>query len=102
MAKKDKLHIFLKVLKNRYVICTLVFLVFFVFIDNNGLSTYRQLRKNNNMLKKQKKELEESIRTDSMNLELMRNNPAEIERFGRENYFMKRDDEDIFIIKRDK
>ncbi|MBO4741403.1 MAG: septum formation initiator family protein, partial [Bacteroidales bacterium] len=81
---------------------TLVFLVFFFFLDNNGILTTRSLRNNNNRLKKQKAELEESIRIDSLNYMKMNKDAAEIERFGRENFYMKRDNEEIFIVKRDK
>ncbi|MBR5028723.1 MAG: septum formation initiator family protein [Bacteroidales bacterium] len=91
----------LKKLKTKYAICTYVFLFFFIILDNNGVSTTYSLRKNNKMLKKQKVELEESIKTDSLNYVKMCNDTAEIERFGRENYFMKRDNEEIFIVKRD-
>lgn len=92
----------LKVLSNKYVVCTLVFCLFFIIIDNNGLMTYYRLHKQNTILTDQKEKLKQEILTDSLNYEKLTNNPEEIERFGRENYFMKRDNEEIFIVKRDK
>lgn len=102
MVEKIKDKKWFKFLKNKYVITTIVFLVFFFFLDNNGLKTAYSLKKNNTMLKEQKAQLEESIAIDSANYVKMKTDPAEIERFGRENYYMKRDNEEIFIVKRDK
>lgn len=36
---------------------------------------------------------------DSAKIQMLRFNPEELERFARENYLMKREGEDIFIIK---
>ena len=102
MTEQKKTKKFLKVLGNKYVICTLIFILFFIIIDNNGFMTYYRLRSQNALLIQQKTELEKDILTDSINYQKMTRDPEEIERFGRENYFMKRDNEDIFIVKRDK
>lgn len=102
MTEQKKTKKFLKVLSNKYVICTLIFILFFIIIDNNGFMTYYRLRNQNAILNQQKTELEKEILTDSINYKKMTKDLEEIERFGRENYFMKRDNEDIFIVKRDK
>lgn len=102
MTEQKKTKKFLKVLGNKYVICTLIFVLFFIIIDNNGFMTYYRLRSQNALLIQQKTELEKDILTDSINYQKMTKDIDEIERFGRENYFMKRDNEDIFIVKRDK
>ena len=101
MTEKKKWGKALKILKSKYTICTLAFLVFFVFLDSNGILSTYSLHKNNRLLKQQKKELEEGIREDSLNVINMKNNSAEIERFGRENYYMKRKNEDVFIVVED-
>jgi cell division protein FtsB len=41
---------------------------------------------------------EEKIREDRAKLEELESNPANLEKFARENYLMKKDNEDIFII----
>lgn len=100
MEEKKSAKKWLRILKNKYVIAILVFLVAFVLIDDYGISTFVRLRKNLNKLEDQKSEMLESIRQDSIATIKMQNDIKEIERFGRENYYMKRDNEDIFIIKR--
>ena len=101
MTEQKKTKKILKVLGNKYVICTLIFILFFIIIDNNGFMTYYRLRSQNALLIQQKTELEKDILTDSINYQKMTRDPEETERFGRENYYMKRDNEDIFIVKRD-
>ena len=46
--------------------------------------------------------LEEAIKEDSIKIQIFKNNPAEYEKYARENYYMKRTNEDIIIINREK
>ena len=91
-------HRVLKLLKNKYLFATLAFFVWMLFFDNaNFISQFKLIRE----LKKQKHIKEyylEEIRKDSIAaLELM-TNKENLERFARERYLMKRDNEDIFLI----
>ena len=100
MEEKKTTKKWLKILKNKYVIATLAFLVLMFLFDDFGFLTTIRLRKNLDKLEDQKAEMLESIKQDSVAIVKMQNDIKEIERFGRENYYMKRDNEDIFIIKR--
>ena len=42
---------------------------------------------------------QEQIVATQKELELLKNDPAVLEKYAREKYMMKRDDEDLFIIK---
>jgi cell division protein DivIC len=42
---------------------------------------------------------EEQIRTVSRELDQLKSNPATLEKYAREKYLMKRDNEDLFVIK---
>ena len=48
----------------------------------------------------EEKELREAIVTDSVNAAAIEGNLDAIEHYGRENYYMKRADEDVFVIKK--
>jgi cell division protein DivIC len=85
-------------LKNKYVLISLFFVVWLIFFDQNNLidrivtiGKYMQMEKDviyyNEKIKSDTKKLEE-LRTDRENLE----------KFAREQYFMKKDNEDIFIV----
>ena len=49
-------------------------------------------------LEKEKIFYEEKIRDDRAKLEELESNPANLEKFAREHYLMKKDNEDVFII----
>ena len=50
-------------------------------------------------LKGQKEFYTTEIKADSTELHQLKNNPAEQEKFAREKFLMKKDNEDIFIIR---
>jgi cell division protein DivIC len=85
-------------LKNKYVLVLIAVLVWFMFFDQNNLiQQYRYSRE----LKKFRAEREyylQEIARDSIDLDKIKNNPEELERYAREKYLMKRENEDIFII----
>jgi len=69
-----------------------------LFLDKNDLFT--QIARNREL-----KELEQSkqyytlqISSERKELEQLKNNPATLEKYAREKYLMKRDNEDLFII----
>ena len=90
------------ILKNKYIICTIVFVVLFFFIDDNSISTSFSLKEQKEKLEEEKLFLEKRIKEDSIRIQQFHNNISEYEKYGRENYYMKRKDEDIFIINREK
>lgn len=87
------------ILRNKYVLVLIAALVWFMFFDqNNMIQQYRHSRKLREFRQEKEYYLQEIAR-DSVDLEKLRNNPAELERYAREKYLMKREGEDIFIIR---
>ncbi len=83
---------------NKYLIAFLVFSVWMIFIDDNNIFF---LRKNVNKLKEYRVEKAyflEKIRNDSIRLREMKANSKNLEKFAREEFLMKKKDEDIFLI----
>jgi len=85
-------------LKNKYVIAILVFFVWMLFFDRNNFIHQVRLVSTLNGLENQKVYYLEEIEKDSTELIRLQNDPDHLERFARENYLMKKDDEDIFLI----
>lgn len=83
----------------KYWIATAVFVVVIVFIDPNSLLVTMRLGRQVRELHEEERELAEAIVEDSVNNARLKNNLDAIEHYGRENYYMKRADEDIFVIK---
>lgn len=88
-----------KVLLNKYFIVTLVFVVLIVFVDDYSLRVSSRLGRQVDELHYEEQRLAEAIVEDSANAAALRDNMDAIEHYGRENYYMKRPEEDIFVIK---
>lgn len=88
---------FLKFIGNRYVIVLLFFIVWMLFLDNTSYMEQRVLNEEIDELENNKEYYQGEIYKDSKNIKNLKN-PAQIERYAREKYYMKRDSEDIYII----
>jgi hypothetical protein len=89
----------LKTFKNKYLIVTIAFLVWMIFFDHNNLILHFQYRNELNDLNKSKKYYQEQIGKTKKEVELMKSNPKWMEKVAREQYLMKRDNEDVYLIK---
>ena len=86
----------LKILSNRYVIVTVFFIVWMLFLDNTSYMDHRVLNNQTDELESNKKYYQDEIKKDEENIKLLKN-PDQIEKYAREKYYMKRDSEDIYI-----
>ena len=97
-------HIFRKiipVLRNKYILTILVFLVWIIFFDQNNLvDRVKQLRRNEK-LQQDKEYYLEKIQKDSTKLHQLKTDVENLEEFAREEYYMKKENEDIYIIVED-
>ncbi len=87
----------LKILGNRYVIVTVFFVIWMVFLDNTSYIEHSVLNKQLNELEDNKKYYQDEIKKDKKNIKLLKN-PDQIEKYAREKYYMKRNSEDIYLI----
>ena len=87
---------------NRYFILTVAFAVWMIFFDQNSFFVHRELDKQIKLLEVDQQYYQEHLDTESEKLNQLNSNPAEIERIAREKHFLKKDDEDIFIIQQEK
>ena len=88
-----------KPLRNKYLILFLLFILWVVFIDDYNLINQSKIKNTVDELKSQKEFYINEIKSDSTELYLLLNDPAEQERFAREKFLMKKENEDIFIIR---
>ena len=95
---KKTLSILWKIIKNKYVAATLVFLLFFLFLGENNILVTRRLHQEVAGLDRECNLLKNAITQDSIDAEALLSNPDALEAYGREHYYMKRPDEDIFVV----
>ena len=86
-----------KILLNKYVIVSLFFVTWILFLDNYSYLDHRVLSKEIDELEDNKIYYQEEIKKDKDQIKKLKN-PAQIEKYAREKYFMKKDSEDIYII----
>ena len=85
----------LKIKGLKYWVATVVFLVVILFLDANNLLVTMRLHNDVKAGEDSIRKLEEAIRRESAEKQTISDIDAK-EHFGRENYFMKRDNEVIY------
>jgi cell division protein DivIC len=88
----------LKILKNRYVIATIIFLVYLLFFDQYNFRAQYRLLSELNQLKEEKQFYQQELTKDSLTYYTLFNNKENLEKFARERFLMKKENEDIFLI----
>ena len=85
-------------LKNKYALTILFFIVWLTFFDKNDFFTQYQYRKQLKSLEEDRDYFKGAIEQTKKDLSELASSPASIEKFAREKYLMKKDDEDIFVF----
>ena len=86
-----------KFASNKYIWVLLVFIVWMLFLDNYSYLDHRLLDNQIDELERQKEYYKNEITNDKNNIKQLKD-PAQIEKYAREKYFMKKDSEDDYII----
>jgi cell division protein DivIC len=88
-----------KIFLNKYLIVFVAFAVWVTFFDEHSLihrfQSYRRISEMENELKY----YQDEINATKQKKTELQSSDENLEKFAREHYFMKRQDEDIFIIK---
>lgn len=89
------------ILKNKFVLVTLALLIWVAFFDSNNWIKQARLQSEIDDLKEQKEYYLKEIEKDSIALFDLTNNTETQEKFAREKYLMKKENEDIIVIIKD-
>jgi cell division protein DivIC len=90
----------LSLIRSKYFLTLVCFGVWmFFFDDRDVITTHFRHTSELNELMLSKKYYEEQIANTREELRQLKQNDATIEKYAREKYFMKRDNEDLFVIK---
>lgn len=84
--------------KNKFILTLLIFMIWLLFFDHNNLIDRAKELKHLRQLEKDKSYYIERIDKDTKRLEQLKTNNKNLEKFAREQYLMKKDNEDIFVI----
>lgn len=89
-----------KIITNLYVIILTVFVIWMLFLDENSYLTHREFNKEIKELETWIEYHKQKIATDKETIEKLKDS-LELEKYAREKYLMKKENEDIYIIEFD-
>ena len=95
--RKNKI---VRFVSNKFVIILALFLVWMFFFDENSFLNHRELDKEIDNLEKSNEYYKEQIEQDKKVIENL-NDPDSLEKYAREEYKMKKENEEIFLIEYD-
>lgn len=98
--KQFKQNKFVRFFTNRYVIILIAFSVWMIFFDENSYLVHREFNKEINELETAIEFFKKKISEDKKTIKRLQDS-LELERFAREEFFMKKENEDIYIIEFD-
>jgi cell division protein DivIC len=84
--------------RNKYILTSVLFVLWMLMFDQNNLNERRKNNRDYNQLIKERDYFQKKIEENRKRIEELKTNNDNLEKFAREQYLMKKDNEDIFII----
>ena len=94
---KKKYSPYLKPFKNIFILSLIVFSVWMLFFDSNSWFFHNDLNNDIEKLEQEKEHYNTEFKKDQKEIEKLASEKG-VEKYGRETFNMKKEDEDIYII----
>jgi cell division protein FtsB len=91
----------LELLRNKYFLAIVAFAVWMLFFDKNDMLSQYEYRAGVHKLQQEKDFYTKETASVKKDLKELDSNLVTAEKFAREKYFMKKDNEDVFVIVKD-
>ncbi len=85
-------------LKNKYLLAGSFFVIWMLFFDPKDIPSGFERKQKLNELQNSEQHLDDLITESQKELQLLKNDAQSIEKYAREKYMMKKDNEDLFIV----
>jgi len=92
----------LNLFRNKFFLVTLAFVVWMVFFDRNDLFSQFQYHQQVSKLKQERDFYQKETAQVHKDLDELTSNKEKLEKFAREKYLMKKANEDVFVIGKEK
>jgi cell division protein FtsB len=86
-------------LKSKFLLAAVFFVIWMLFFDPKDISSLFERRDKLNELQRSEKHLKKLIQESNQELDMLKNDAQSIEKYAREKYMMKKDNEDLFVVK---
>jgi cell division protein FtsB len=93
---------FLNLFRNKYFLVTAAFAVWMIFFDRNDLFSQYEYHQQVSKLKQERDFYQKETAKVHQDLDELTSNKEKLEKFAREKYLMKKDNEDVFVIVKEK
>ncbi len=98
MSKVNLNNSVFKILRNKWIVASVLFLTWIVFFDENSIVSHQKNKRRLYELKQQEDYYRERIEIDKQKLEDLKAGEEKLEKFAREQYYMSKPDEDVFVV----
>lgn len=88
-------------IKNKYLVSFTAFCAILLFLDKNDLFTQLDRTRELRDLRKSQAFYRSEIEAERKESEALKHQPATLEKYAREKYLMKRDNEELFLVPED-
>jgi len=88
----------INLIKNKYFLTIIALIVWLLFFDKNDVFTQHESVSKLNKLKNDQAYYIAEIEKNKIELQELKTNKKSLEKFAREKYLMKKDNEDVFVF----
>jgi cell division protein DivIC len=86
------------IFRNKYILTIAIFFAWLLLIDPNNLISRVKDMSDLHNLRKEKEYFEKKVEVDKKKIKELKTDNNNLEKFAREQYLMKKPDEDLFIV----
>ncbi len=95
---KKAIQFIWKYIRNKYGLVLIFFLMWLFFFDEHSLVQHFQNRHKLSLLVDQKDFLKQKITSDRRKIKELQTGQENLEKFAREQFLMRKENEDVFVI----
>ena len=99
LATAKQNHRWVRVLLNKYVVATLIFLIWILFLDNNNVGVWLRTQHRLRIQKNHIESLEREIDNTETRIDQLSSQRDSLEKFAREQYLFHEKGEDVYIVR---
>jgi cell division protein FtsB len=89
-------------IKNKFFLATVAFIIWMIFFDKNDLFSQYEYHQQLSKLKQEQEFYKTQTAQVNKDLDELTSDKAKLEKFAREKYLMKKENEDVFVIEHEK
>jgi cell division protein DivIC len=99
--EKKKYPVIVRIIKSKYLIASVIFVLWIFFFDEYNIITNRKNKEKLNDLIEQQGFYKQKIKSDQQKLSELNSGKEELEKYAREQFYMSKPGEEVFVIEKE-